>query len=156
SSVARALGGCRAPGPAHRQESTTRAGGGLWRTVRAGQTRRGRPDDSAFRMRPPPSRSRVSVAARGGPAAGHAACRGRNAWRPRPEAERRSTVEARVAGVPPPPEIMRDHKPPGAPGRWPPLIYIFRHYFGLGPELGRSFRATTPSAETRTVAISRR
>jgi flavin reductase (DIM6/NTAB) family NADH-FMN oxidoreductase RutF len=27
------------------------------------------------------------------------------------------------------------------PGRWPPLIYNFRHYFGLGEELGRTFRA---------------
>lgn len=27
------------------------------------------------------------------------------------------------------------------PGLWSPLIYSFRHYFGLGPELGRTFRA---------------
>jgi len=27
------------------------------------------------------------------------------------------------------------------PGAWRPLVYSFRHYFGLGPELGRSFRA---------------
>lgn len=27
------------------------------------------------------------------------------------------------------------------PDRWRPLIYSFRHYFGLGPELARSFRA---------------
>ena len=27
------------------------------------------------------------------------------------------------------------------PARWQPLIYNFRHYFGLGRELGRSFRA---------------
>ncbi|WP_163509946.1 flavin reductase family protein [Fodinicola acaciae] len=25
--------------------------------------------------------------------------------------------------------------------RWNPLLYVFRHYFGTGPELGRSFRA---------------
>lgn len=25
---------------------------------------------------------------------------------------------------------------------WSPLLYVFRHYFGTGPELGRSFRAT--------------
>jgi hypothetical protein len=24
---------------------------------------------------------------------------------------------------------------------WSPLVYNFRHYFGLGPQLGRSFRA---------------
>jgi flavin reductase (DIM6/NTAB) family NADH-FMN oxidoreductase RutF len=27
------------------------------------------------------------------------------------------------------------------PEEWHPLIYNFRHYFGLGPELGRSFRS---------------
>jgi flavin reductase (DIM6/NTAB) family NADH-FMN oxidoreductase RutF len=27
------------------------------------------------------------------------------------------------------------------PQRWQPLIYNFRHYFGLGEELGRTFRA---------------
>jgi hypothetical protein len=25
--------------------------------------------------------------------------------------------------------------------RWSPLLYVFRHYFGTGGELGRSFRA---------------
>ncbi|WP_191245051.1 flavin reductase family protein [Amycolatopsis deserti] len=30
------------------------------------------------------------------------------------------------------------------PGEWSPLIYNFRHYFGLGPELGHSFRSETP------------
>jgi flavin reductase (DIM6/NTAB) family NADH-FMN oxidoreductase RutF len=29
------------------------------------------------------------------------------------------------------------------PGAWRPLIYNFRHYFGLGPELGKTFRAET-------------
>lgn len=28
-----------------------------------------------------------------------------------------------------------------APAAWSPLIYNFRHYFGLGPDLGRTFRA---------------
>ena len=27
------------------------------------------------------------------------------------------------------------------PENWQPLIYNFRHYFGLGPELGKTFRA---------------
>lgn len=31
------------------------------------------------------------------------------------------------------------------PSRWSPLIYNFRHYFGLGQELGKTFRATVPS-----------
>jgi flavin reductase (DIM6/NTAB) family NADH-FMN oxidoreductase RutF len=30
------------------------------------------------------------------------------------------------------------------PGMWSPLIYNFRHYFGLGAELGHSFRSQTP------------
>jgi hypothetical protein len=27
------------------------------------------------------------------------------------------------------------------PEKWQPLIYNFRHYFGLGDELGKTFRA---------------
>jgi flavin reductase (DIM6/NTAB) family NADH-FMN oxidoreductase RutF len=30
------------------------------------------------------------------------------------------------------------------PAAWSPLLYNFRHYFGLGPELGESFRTETP------------
>lgn len=30
------------------------------------------------------------------------------------------------------------------PQRWSPLIYNFRHYFGLGPQLGHSYRSETP------------
>ncbi|MER5769492.1 flavin reductase family protein [Streptomyces sp. NPDC001985] len=30
------------------------------------------------------------------------------------------------------------------PAMWSPLVYNFRHYFGLGSELGHSFRSTTP------------
>jgi flavin reductase (DIM6/NTAB) family NADH-FMN oxidoreductase RutF len=30
------------------------------------------------------------------------------------------------------------------PSTWSPLIYNFRHYFGLAPELGESFRTETP------------
>jgi flavin reductase (DIM6/NTAB) family NADH-FMN oxidoreductase RutF len=29
------------------------------------------------------------------------------------------------------------------PAKWKPLIYNFRHYFGLGAELGKSFRSET-------------
>ncbi|MFB8069754.1 flavin reductase family protein [Streptomyces californicus] len=29
------------------------------------------------------------------------------------------------------------------PAAWSPLIYNFRHYYGLGPELGHSFRSRT-------------
>ncbi|MFH9132214.1 flavin reductase family protein [Streptomyces sp. NPDC017524] len=34
-----------------------------------------------------------------------------------------------------------DHVDPAA---WSPLIYNFRHYFGLGPERGHSYRTQTP------------
>ncbi len=30
------------------------------------------------------------------------------------------------------------------PSAWSPLIYNFRHYFGLGDERGESFRSETP------------
>jgi flavin reductase (DIM6/NTAB) family NADH-FMN oxidoreductase RutF len=29
------------------------------------------------------------------------------------------------------------------PQKWSPLIYNFRHYFGLGGELGKTFRSET-------------
>lgn len=29
------------------------------------------------------------------------------------------------------------------PSRWQPLVYNFRHYYGLGPELGKTFRSET-------------
>ncbi|MEW9548297.1 flavin reductase family protein [Nonomuraea sp. NPDC050783] len=32
------------------------------------------------------------------------------------------------------------------PAAWSPLIYNFRHYFGLGPELGHSYRSRTARA----------
>ncbi|MER5629041.1 flavin reductase family protein [Streptomyces nitrosporeus] len=54
-------------------------------------------------------------------------------------------VEARVLRVHADPGIVvpgTDHVDPGA---WSPLLYNFRHYFGLGPELGRSFRSRTPA-----------
>ncbi|MDK0521891.1 flavin reductase family protein [Streptomyces sp. ML-6] len=37
-----------------------------------------------------------------------------------------------------------DHIDPAA---WSPLIYNFRHYFGLGPELGHSYRTQTPRVD---------
>jgi flavin reductase (DIM6/NTAB) family NADH-FMN oxidoreductase RutF len=50
-------------------------------------------------------------------------------------------------------EVVRVHADPRLvvpgtqhvdPGRWNPLIYSFRHYFGLGEQLGHSFRSQTP------------
>ena len=57
-----------------------------------------------------------------------------------------TTVEPRVVRVHEHTDIVADQASHVDPGRWHPLIYNFRHYFGLGPELGRSFRATTPRA----------
>ncbi len=53
-------------------------------------------------------------------------------------------VEAVVRKVHADPRIVvpgTDHVDPAA---WSPLIYNFRHYFGLGPELGHSYRSQTP------------
>lgn len=50
-------------------------------------------------------------------------------------------------------EVLRVHADPRIvvpgtqhvdPRRWSPLIYNFRHYFGLGTELGYTFRSQTP------------
>jgi flavin reductase (DIM6/NTAB) family NADH-FMN oxidoreductase RutF len=52
-------------------------------------------------------------------------------------------VEARVLAVHADPSIVvpgTDHIDPNA---WSPLIYNFRHYFGLGDELGHSYRSET-------------
>jgi flavin reductase (DIM6/NTAB) family NADH-FMN oxidoreductase RutF len=55
-----------------------------------------------------------------------------------------TVVEAAVRTVHADPRIVvpgTDHISPAA---WHPLIYNFRHYFGLGPELGHSYRTRTP------------
>jgi flavin reductase (DIM6/NTAB) family NADH-FMN oxidoreductase RutF len=52
-------------------------------------------------------------------------------------------VEAQVVAVHADASIVvpgTDHIDPGA---WNPLIYNFRHYFGLGPQRGHSFRSET-------------
>ncbi|MEU6730735.1 flavin reductase family protein [Nonomuraea wenchangensis] len=53
-------------------------------------------------------------------------------------------VEAAVGKVHADPRLVvpgTDHVDPAA---WSPLIYNFRHYFGLGAELGHSYRSRTP------------
>ena len=53
-------------------------------------------------------------------------------------------VEAEVLRVHADPRVVvpgTDHVDPAA---WHPLIYNFRHYFGLGDELGHTFRTQTP------------
>ena len=53
-------------------------------------------------------------------------------------------VEARVLRVHADPRIVVPGTQHVDPGRWSPLIYNFRHYFGLGTELGHTFRSETP------------
>jgi flavin reductase (DIM6/NTAB) family NADH-FMN oxidoreductase RutF len=57
-------------------------------------------------------------------------------------------------------EVLRVHADPAivvpgtqhvSPAAWRPLIYNFRHYFGLGPELGHTFRSETAAADVASV-----
>jgi flavin reductase (DIM6/NTAB) family NADH-FMN oxidoreductase RutF len=51
-----------------------------------------------------------------------------------------AAVEIEVMRV----HVRRDFIQQGSyvdPSRWQPLIYNFRHYYGLGEELGKTFRA---------------
>ncbi|MGS2614979.1 flavin reductase family protein [Micromonospora sp. LZ34] len=53
-------------------------------------------------------------------------------------------VEAEVLKVHADPRVVVPGTQHVDPSAWSPLIYNFRHYFGLGPELGHSFRSETP------------
>jgi flavin reductase (DIM6/NTAB) family NADH-FMN oxidoreductase RutF len=53
-------------------------------------------------------------------------------------------VEAVVQKVHADPRIVVPGTEHVDPSAWSPLIYNFRHYFGLGPELGHSYRSQTP------------
>ncbi|MEU5990709.1 flavin reductase family protein [Spirillospora sp. NPDC047418] len=53
-------------------------------------------------------------------------------------------VEAHVLKVHADPRIVIPGTQYIDPALWSPLIYNFRHYFGLGPELGHTFRSETP------------
>jgi len=59
----------------------------------------------------------------------------------RPEAFQ--IIEAKVLRV----HAHRDVVIPGTShidtAKWQPLLYVFRHYFGTGPDLGRTFKADT-------------
>ncbi|MEU4395232.1 flavin reductase family protein [Kribbella sp. NPDC023855] len=55
-------------------------------------------------------------------------------------------VEARVLGVHADSRIVVPGTSYVDPRKWSPLIYNFRHYFGLGAQLGESFRTETPTA----------
>ncbi|MFC1438983.1 flavin reductase family protein [Streptacidiphilus sp. N1-10] len=53
-------------------------------------------------------------------------------------------IEAQVLEVHADPRIVVPGSQHVDPALWSPLIYNFRHYYGLGPELGHSFRSQTP------------
>ena len=53
-------------------------------------------------------------------------------------------VQAEVLKVHADPRIVVPGTQHVDPRRWSPLVYNFRHYFGLGAELGHSFRSETP------------
>jgi flavin reductase (DIM6/NTAB) family NADH-FMN oxidoreductase RutF len=57
-------------------------------------------------------------------------------------------VEARVLRVHADPRIVVPGTQHIDPAAWSPLIYNFRHYFGLGRELGHTFRSQTPRRRT--------
>jgi flavin reductase (DIM6/NTAB) family NADH-FMN oxidoreductase RutF len=52
-----------------------------------------------------------------------------------------ASVETRVVAVHATREIVIEGTQRIDTQRWNPLLYVFRHYFGTGDELGRSFRA---------------
>lgn len=54
-------------------------------------------------------------------------------------------VEARVPRVHADPAVVVPGTEHVDPAAWHPLIYNFRHYFGLGSELDHSFRSETPT-----------
>ena len=60
-----------------------------------------------------------------------------------PDEPEAAAAEVRVVRVHAHEEIVMPNGRHIDPDAWHPLIYNFRHYFGLGDELGRSFRSET-------------
>lgn len=61
-------------------------------------------------------------------------------------------IEARVLAVHADTRIVVPGTQHIDPTAWSPLIYNFRHYFGLGPQLGHSFRSETALAGPKQVS----
>lgn len=59
----------------------------------------------------------------------------------RPDGEYFRIVEAHVQRVHALSSIVKPDTNHIDPQQWSPLLYVFRHYFGTGDEIGRSFRA---------------
>jgi len=53
-------------------------------------------------------------------------------------------LEVQVVQVHAHADVLHDGSSHIDTARWSPLLYVFRHYFGTGPRLGRNFRAETP------------
>ncbi|TWD81396.1 flavin reductase (DIM6/NTAB) family NADH-FMN oxidoreductase RutF [Kribbella amoyensis] len=66
------------------------------------------------------------------------------------------TVHARVLRVHADERIVVPGTSYVDPDAWSPLVYNFRHYFGLGEQLGESFRTETPTAGSPVVRVPRR
>lgn len=62
-------------------------------------------------------------------------------------------VEAHVLKVHADPRIIVPGTQHIDPAAWSPLIYNFRHYHGLGPELGHSFRTETPERDDKPLRL---
>ncbi|MEV0054135.1 flavin reductase family protein [Saccharopolyspora shandongensis] len=62
-------------------------------------------------------------------------------------------IEAQVLQVHCDPRIVVGGTHHIDPTAWSPLIYNFRHYFGLGRELGHSFRSQTPRRKDATTSV---
>lgn len=58
-------------------------------------------------------------------------------------------IEAHVVKIHADPRIVVTGSQHIDPAAWSPLIYNFRHYYGLGPELGHSFRSQTAPRKNR-------
>ena len=58
-------------------------------------------------------------------------------------------IQAQVLRVHADPCILVPESQHIDPAQWSPLVYNFRHYYGLGPELGHSFRSQTPRTPSR-------
>ncbi|WP_238010996.1 flavin reductase family protein [Dactylosporangium sp. AC04546] len=58
-------------------------------------------------------------------------------------------VEAHVVRVHADPALVVPGTQHVDPARWQPLVYNFRHYYGLGPELGHSFRSETAAVSAQ-------
>jgi flavin reductase (DIM6/NTAB) family NADH-FMN oxidoreductase RutF len=64
-------------------------------------------------------------------------------------------IQAQVLKVHADPRIVVPGTQHIDPARWSPLIYNFRHYYGLGAELGHSFRSQTSHAPVLDPAFTR-